>query len=40
MGIIFKIGRPYSTVRLKKGKNIHLDLDADDFLKAVNILVI
>ena len=30
----FKIGRPYSTVRFKKGKNVHLDIDANDFFKS------
>ncbi|MBT6776603.1 hypothetical protein HOA87_01305, partial [bacterium] len=30
----FKIGRPYSTVRFKKGKNVHVDIDADNFFKS------
>ena len=30
----FKIGRPYSTVRFKKGHNVHLDIDADDFFES------
>ena len=34
----FKIGRPYSTVRFKKGKNVHIDIDADNFLNAMNIV--
>lgn len=30
----FKIGRPYATVRFKKGKNVHVDIDADNFFKS------
>ena len=30
----FKIGRPYATVRFKKGHNVHVDIDADDFYKS------
>ena len=30
----FKIGRPYATVRFKKGKNVHLNIDADNFFKS------
>ena len=30
----FKIGRPYATVRFKKGHNVHVDIDADDFFKS------
>ena len=30
----FKIGRPYSTIRFKKGKNVNLDIDADNFFKS------
>ena len=30
----FKVGRPYSTVRFKKDKNVHVDIDADNFFKS------
>ena len=30
----YKIGRPYATVRFKKGHNVHVDIDADDFYKS------
>lgn len=30
----FKIGRPYSTIRFKKGKNVNVDIDADNFFKS------
>ncbi len=30
----FKIGRPYATVRFEKGKNVHLNIDADNFFKS------
>ena len=32
----FKIGRPYATVRFKKGHSVHVDIDADDFYKSRN----
>jgi thiol-disulfide isomerase/thioredoxin len=30
----FKIGRPYSTVRFKKGENVYVNIDADNFFKS------
>ena len=30
----FKIGRPYSIIRFKKGHNVHLDIDADNFFES------
>ena len=32
----FKIGRPYAKVRFKKGKDVHVNLDANDFFKSRN----
>ena len=30
----FKIGRPYAKIRFKKGRNVHLNIDANDFYKS------
>ena len=32
----FKIGRPYAKVRFKKGKDVHVNIDANDFFSSRN----
>ena len=33
-GYYFKVGRPYAKIRFKKGKNVHLNIDANNFFQS------